>query len=385
MAIHFDRSEFADRQARVIARMGELKLDALLLFAQESMYWLTGYETFGFCFFQCLVLRRDGTLCLVTRSADLRQAQATSILDDIRVWVDRGEADPMGQLKEVLFELDLLGKRLGIETDTHGLTARNGKLLEEGLKSFAELVDASDVVPALRAVKSPAEIEIVREAARIADRAYEATLAEIRPGADEGHLLAVLQGTVFEEGGEYPGNDFILGSGRDALLCRHKSGRRRLDAQDQLTLEFAGTSRRYHAALMRTVVIGTPTQRHLALYAAAREALTAVEAEMRPGKTFGDVFDAHARVMDGRGLQAHRLNACGYSLGARFAPSWMDAPMFYRGNKAEIRPDMVLFAHMILADSDTSTAMTLGRSYLTTAADPEPLSRLPLDLPVVAA
>ncbi|ODN71496.1 aminopeptidase [Methylobrevis pamukkalensis] len=208
-------------------------------------------------------------------------------------------------------------------------------------------------------------------------------MAEIRPGADEGKILAAMQGAVFENGGEYPANDFIIGSGADALLCRHKAGRRKLDASDQITLEFAGTCRHYHAALMRTVVVGEPGTRHLELYAAAREALEAVEAVMRPGNVFGDVFDAHAAAMDAHGLMQHRLNACGYSLGARFAPSWMDWPMFYRGNKAEIRPNMTLFAHMILADSATGTAMTLGRTYLTTEGDPEPLSKLSLDLPVV--
>jgi Xaa-Pro dipeptidase len=84
--------------------------------------------------------------------------------------------------------------------------------------------------------------------------------------------------------------------------------------------------------------------------------------------------------MDGRGLQPHRLNACGYSLGARFTPSWMDWPMFYRGNATEIVPDMILFAHMILMDSDTGTAMCLGRTYLTTAGAPQTLSSAPLDL-----
>ena len=52
-------------------------LDGILLFQQESMYWLSGYDTFGFCFFQCLYLKADGTMALLTRSADLRQAQHT--------------------------------------------------------------------------------------------------------------------------------------------------------------------------------------------------------------------------------------------------------------------------------------------------------------------
>ena len=79
-------------------------------------------------------------------------------------------------------------------------------------------------------------------------------------------------------------------------------------------------------------------------------------------------------------LTRHRLNACGYSLGARFTPSWMDRPMFYAANPAIIEPNMVLFAHMIIADSESGTAMTLGQTYLTTENSPECLSRHNLDL-----
>jgi Xaa-Pro dipeptidase len=50
MALHFEREEYAARLDKLTASMGEEKLDAILLFAQESMYWLTGYDTFGFCF-----------------------------------------------------------------------------------------------------------------------------------------------------------------------------------------------------------------------------------------------------------------------------------------------------------------------------------------------
>lgn len=381
MALHFTPEEFAARQGQLATALADKKLDALLIFAQESSYWLTGYDTFGYCFFQCLVVTADGRQVLLTRSADLRQARATSVIADIRVWVDRGEpAAPLAQLKDLLFELGLLGCRLGVEYDTHGLTAANGRLLDETLETFASLVDASDVVPTLRRVKSPAEIAFVRSAAAMADAAYAAALAEIRPGADEAAILAALQGTILAAGGDLPANPVILGSGADALLCRSKAGRRRLDAVDQITLEFAGSDRHYHAALMRTVCVGATTPRHEELHAAARAALDAVEAVMRPGHSFGDVFDAHAAVLDGRGLTAHRLNACGYSLGARFAPSWMDTPMFFRGNPTAIVPDMVLFAHMILMDSDTGTAMCLGRTYLTGDDAPEPLSALPLDL-----
>lgn len=382
MALHFSDDEFAARKQKLIDTMAADKIDAMLLFAQESMYWLTGYDTFGFCFFQCMVVEKTGDVALLTRSADLRQARQTSNVGNIIVWEDRANANPARDLKNLLSDRDLLGARLGVEYDSAGLNAYYGRLLDEELSSFADLRDASHLVSHLRAVKSPAELDMVRKAAELADEAYDAGIKLIKAGADEGKILAAMQGTILAAGGDYPGNEFIIGSGDDALLCRYKSGRRTLGDQDQLTLEWAGTWRRYHAALMRTVVIGKPTDRHVELHEACAAALEAVEQAMVPGRTFGDVFTAHAHAMEDHGMTRHRLNACGYSLGAHFTPCWMDKPMFYTGNEAPIVPNMSLFAHMILMDSDDNTAMSLGRTYITTDGAPEPLSRLGLDLPV---
>ncbi|MBS0256679.1 MAG: aminopeptidase P family protein [Proteobacteria bacterium] len=380
MALHFEFSEFDARRERLLAKMAEEKLDALLLFAQESMYWLTGYDTFGYCFFQTLVVKSDGSMTLLTRSADLRQARNTSIIENILIWVDRPNADPTLDLKNLLSDLDLLGAKIGVEYDTHGMTGRVARLLDNQLASFCQMSDASYLVSTLRLVKSPAEIAYARKAGQLADAALDAALPLIRPGADEAAILAAMQGAVLAGGGDYPANEFIVGSGADALLCRYKAGRRRLDDKDQLTLEWAGVSAHYHAAMMRTVVIGEQDFRQKELYSACLQNLTAIEEVLRPGKTFGDVFDVHARVMDERGLTRHRLNSCGYSLGARFSPSWMEHQMFHAGNPQEITADMTLFVHMIVMDSDSGTAMTLGQTYLTTDGAPEPLSRHNLDL-----
>ncbi len=379
--LHFAPEEFADRVAKTRAEMTARNLDALLLFAPESHYWLTGFDTFGYCFFQCLVVTPDRTALLV-RSADLRQARLTSNVADLRVWKDRQGADPSEDLLDLLQSLNLQGARLGWETDTHGLTHRNGRLVEARLSSRATLHDASDLVPRLRLTKSPAEIALVREAARLGDAAWDAARPLIRSGAEEAEILAALQGEIFAQGGDYPGNPVVIGSGDHALLCRYQTGRRRLAARDQLTLEWAGVARRYHAALMKTAVIGDPRPEHLKMHAAAREALAACEDALRPGRPMADVFAAHARVLDAHGLSEHRLNACGYSLGARFPPSWMDPQMFYEGAETVMGENMVFFLHMILADSGSGAAMTLGRTSLIGPKGAEPLSRLSLDLPV---
>jgi Xaa-Pro dipeptidase len=235
-------------------------------------------------------------------------------------------------------------------------------------------------VDRLRLIKSRAELEYVRKAGKLGDEALEAAIKKTGAGADEGVILAAQQATIFARGGDYPANEFIIGSGRDALLCRYKSGRRKLSKNDQLTLEFAGVYRHYHAAFMRTIIIGSPKQHHIKMDQACQAALREVEVALRPGKTAGDVFSAHARMMDKHGMKDHRLNACGYSLGAKFTPSWMDYPMFYEGNDEVIKEGMVFFAHMILMNSDAGAAYCLGRTYIIGPKKPRAVSMYPLDM-----
>jgi len=380
MALHFSEEELADRRAKTCAAMKSDGLDGMLIFRQESMFYLTGYDTFGYVFFQCLYLGADGTMTLLTRSADLRQARHTSMIQDVRVWVDGPEANPSDDLRDILSEHGCKGQRLGVEWEAYGLTARNGDRLRRALDGFCDLADASEVVSKLRVIKSPAEIAYVRRAGELADAAWDAALEVAIPGADEGKVLAAMQGAIFEGGGDYPGNEFIIGSDRDALLCRYKSGRRVLGSNDQLTLEWAGAYRHYHAAMMRTLCFGAPPVRQVKLYEAAAEALEAVRGALVPGKTFGDGFKAHADALDAHDLSAHRLNACGYSLGTTFAPNWMDWPMLYENNPVAIEPGMVIFMHMIIADSEAELAMTLGETVLVTADGNERLSNASLDL-----
>lgn len=378
--LHFSEAELAGRRERSAGELKARGLDALLVFRQESMFYLTGYDTFGYVYFQCLVLTADGKTALLTRAPDRLQAEFTSTVSDVTIWVDRDGADPVGELKAVLARLGLKGRRLGVEYDAYGLTAANGKRLDAGLLGFARLEDASDLVSRQRLVKSEAEIQYVRKAADLADRAWLKALELTKPGAFEGDILAGMHGEIFKGGGDDPGNEFIIGSGAGALMCRYFTGRRTLDAQDQLTLEFAGTYRHYHSCLMRTIPVGKVPARQKELFEAAKEALLACEAALKPGRPVGEVFDAHARALDGRGMKEHRLNACGYSLGTTFAPNWMDWPMLYHANPVVAAPGMVFFMHMILFDRTAGIAMTLGRTALVAQTGAEPLSKAALEL-----
>ena len=309
--IHFEPGEFAARKAATIAAMTRAGNAALLIFRQESMYWLTGYDTFGYVHFQAMVLCDDGRCALLTRSADRLQARFTSDLEDIRIWRDARDAAPEAELREMLEEFGLAGRQIGVEWDAYGLTAAKGRRVSDALEGLGRLADASLLISELRAVKSPAEIAYARRVAALSDAALEAAVAATGPGVFEGDILAALQGSIYRAGGDDPANEQIIGSGPGALMCRYYSGRRHLDADDLLTLEFSAVWRHYHAALMRTLVIGRADPRVVEMHAACVEALLACEDALRPGEPLAAVFDAHASVFDRLGYGAQRLNACG--------------------------------------------------------------------------
>ena len=380
MALHFSKEEFKSRKSNIINTMKEQNIDALLMFRQESMYWLTGYDTFGYVFFQTLVLDRKGNIILLTRAPDLRQAQNTSNINDIRIWVDKDGSNPSDDLKIILNELNLKGKNIGIEFEAYGLTGRNAIKLNKSLENYCSIEDKSDLITKLRVVKSDEEITYVRKAANLADLALDEVWKYAKSGVSESKILAEMNRVIFEGGGDYPANEFIIGSGKNALLCRYQAEKQILNEEDQLTIEWAGTFRHYHSAMFRTIPIGKANQKHFKMHEACVEALTNCENKLKPGNKIGEVFDIHAKTFDNHGFKNARMNACGYSLGATFSPNWMDWPMLYTGNQYIIQPGNVFFMHMILMDSGCNLAMNLGETYLVTENGNERLGKQKLDL-----
>ena len=383
MGLHFSDIEFSNRKSKVIQRMKDQNIDALLMFRQESMYWLTGYDTFGYVFFQSLILDQKGNVILLTRVPDLRQAQNTSNINDIRIWVDKDKSKPTDDLKIILNELNLKGKRIGIEYEAYGLTGKNALTLNKSLENYCSIEDKSELINNLRVIKSKEEFVYVRKAAELADKALDEVWKYAKTGVSESKILAEMNRVIFEGGGDYPANEFIIGSGKNALLCRYQAEKQILKNADQLSIEWAGTFRHYHSAMFRTIPIGKADPKHHKMHEACVEALINCENKLKPGNKVGEVFDVHAKTFDNLGYNKARMNACGYSLGATFSPNWMDWPMLYTGNPYVIQPGNVFFMHMILMDSENNLAMNLGETYLVTEKGNERLGNQKLDLVVL--
>jgi Xaa-Pro dipeptidase len=382
MALHFTREELADRRNRACAKMAEANLDGLLIFRQESMYYLTGYDTAGYSMFQAMYLGADGALALVTRSADRRQAQATSVIEDVRIWIDSEDANPAEDVRDMLGSHGCRGKRLGVEYHAYGLTGQRSKMVDAALDGFCDLTDGSDLVRLLRLVKSPAELDYVRRAGALNDDALAVANRMTVPGAPIGAIYGEMLNAIMRGGGDVPCGRWPMGGGDEALLVRYHTGHGEVADDDQVTFEFSSSYRHYHTVLMHVVLTGKVDPRQQAMFEACSTALTACEAALKPGNTVGEVFDTHARVFTETGQGDNFLNACGYTMGATYPPTWMDWPMFYTGNPQILAPGMVFFLHMILVDNATGLAMSLGETGIVTETGFEPVCHAPRQLVV---
>ena len=281
-------------------------------------------------------------------------------------------------------EFNLEKSNLGVEYDSYGLTGKNAIDLNNSLRNFLSLHDKSQLVSKLRLVKSFEEIKYVKKASELADKALDEVWKNAKTGISEGKILAEMQKVIFEGGGDYPANEFIVGSGHNALLCRYQAEKRILSNPDQLTIEWAGAYKHYHSAMMRTIPIGKANPKHYKMHEACLEVLTKCKGKLISGNTVGEVFNEHAKTFDDLGYNKSRMNACGYSLGATFSPNWMDVPpMIFANNPLILKPGMVFFMHMILMDSENQLAMNLGETYLVTEKGNERLGKQKLDLVIL--
>lgn len=381
----FPRAEHLERQARLRAKLKEDGFDAMLVFAQESMFWLTGYDTGGFVFFQCLVVTADEKpFVLLTRRPDLLQARRTSTIEDIRIWWDAEDANPARDLKVILEELGLGGKRLAVELNTHGLTGWNLWRLQKTLDGFCTLDNDNHMIRKLRLIKSPAEIEYVRKAGEILDRSLDAVIAAARPGVLDSDIKAAYLTSILADGADMPPNPPLFNSGPRAIYGRGVSHPRRIETQDQIVVEYPVAYRRYNVKTEWTILFGTPDPRQVKMYDACRATLDRMTEIARPGTTLGAIFDVHAQGLDDAGYKAARYGATGYSVGPTFAPTSMDVPpMIYAGNPTQCAPGMTLFYHVMLGDPDTGFGMGVGHTLLVTEGAPEILTGLPDKITVV--
>lgn len=380
---HFSGEEFAERQDKTRRKMASMKLDGLLLFKIEDMYWLCGFESDGFCIFSNMFIGTDGALTHLVRPADLGNVQYSSSCDDVRVSLDSEAISRSSGIKEMLQSHGMEGKRIGIQVDTMGLTPRLFLEIQAELDGWCDLVIADDFIREMRLVKSHQELEYFRQAGKIMGQVMDDVIEATYPGAFEGDIYATFYDSLFRQGADLPAHIPPFGSGEAALNLRYTSGRKHVLENDQVTLELGLAYRRYHAACMCVVLTGPEIdQRHLDMHAASVEALEAVQEILRPGNTVGDIYVAYRDTLVDAGFEDSVLTVCGYTMGAAFPPTWMEQPLIFAGNPTVLEENMSFFTHMIMNDRKAGLSMAVAEQAIITGGAPEIITHAPRE-PVI--
>jgi len=376
--IHFSREEFSQRQQKTREYLQNLELDGLLLFKIEDMYWLTGYESDGFCVFGSMFIGTDGALTHLARPADLGNLSYSSICEDVRISPDTADSTRAEHIKDMLRSLGMEGKKIGIQVDTMGLTPRLFLEISEILDGWCDLTIAPDFIRILRLVKSPQELSYFRRAGEVMDVVMDKVIEATCPGAFEGDIYATFYDTLFRLDADLPAHIPPLGSGDSALNLRYTTKRKNVSENDQVTLELGLAYRHYHVACMGVVLTGPEiNNRHLKMHKTSVIALDAVQAALRPGTTVGELYDIYKETLEEHGEHDAVLTVAGYTMGAMWPPTWMEEPMIFEGNPLVLEENMTFFNHMILNDRETGLSMAVGETAIVTKDVPEIITHTP--------
>ena len=375
---HFSREEFSQRQQKTRKHLQKLELEGLLLFKIEDMYWLTGYESDGFCIFGSMFIGTEGALTHLARPADLGNLSYSSICEDVRISPDTEDSTRAEHIKDMLRSLGMEGKKIGIQVDTMGLTPRLFLEISAILDGWCELTVAPDFIRILRLVKSPQELNYFRKAGEVMDIVMDKVIEATYPGAFEGDIYATFYDTLFRLDADLPAHIPPLGSGESALNLRYTTKRKNVSENDQVTLELGLAYRHYHVACMGVVLTGPEiNNRHLKMHKTSVTALDEVQAALRPGTTVGELFDIYKETLEEHGEHDAVLTVAGYTMGAMWPPTWMEEPMIFEGNPLVLEENMTFFTHMILNDRETGLSMAVGETAIVTKEAPEIITHTP--------
>jgi ectoine hydrolase len=345
----FSDAEYENRLARTRAAMEAAGLDVLVMSDPSNMAWLTGYDGWSFYVHQAVIVGPTGDPVWFGREQDAQGAIRTCYMAHADIigypdyFVQSTERHPMDYLAAKLTERAWHTGRIGVEMDNYWFSAKGFQSLSAGLPQ--PLVDAAGLVNWLRGVKSPAELDRMRKAARLVERMHARIAERVEPGIRKCDLVAEIYDAALRYdpglgfGGDYPAIVPLLPSGTDAAAPHLTWDDQPMREGEGTFFEIAGCFRRYHCPLSRTIFLGKPPQAFLDAEKAVLEGMEAGLEAARAGNVCEDIAGAFFDVLQRYGIVKN--NRTGYPIGLSYPPDWGERTCSLRpGDRTELRPGM---------------------------------------------
>ncbi len=375
----FPESEYRARLAKTRQAMDEAGIDVLLVHAIVDNCYLSGYQSLWPEAYACLIVPRHGEPFMQVGEIEGALAVLQGYVKDIVTfsWVgaDVAPTQLAGLLADRGFGKSSIGVQLGsIEMGLRGpLDARAYLRLNELLPD-AQFVDATTLMFDIRVTKSDAELAHMRKAAEITSAGMAAAIEATEAGTNENQISALASKKMIDLGSEPFSIDPITSAAHRSGWFHTTFKRQAIEHGDHVLLEFGGCWHRYTAPMMRTVILGEPSDIAKRVMDANRATLELLYSNVRAGRTAHEVAIEVKRGVKDVDDEIFRSGHFGYSIGLGFPPTWTDGPMYIaEGNHRVLEPGMTFHtphsfripARFVIGASESIAVTETGCEILT--------------------
>lgn len=318
----FSRAEMARRHASAREMMAAQGLAALVITCETNFQYFAGTSA-SLALYQSLtrpsifILPLEGEPVVITQGGD--SLALSSDVKDVRAFTALLKF-PSGMVVDALSERGAAGKRVGVELgQEQRMEMPVGDYLEVvDAMPGTEFVDAAPILLALRRVKSPAEVDHVREAAAITGRARQRLFGQIRPGMTEREIARDMRRLILEEGGDDTG--FVIFQHTPPGGGNPDHYDRPMEEGALLALDTGARVGMYGIDYMRAATFGPASPEQKRIHQAALDLNQRMMDALHPGMTCSALFKVWADGIDALGVEAispaERLHGrCGHGQG----------------------------------------------------------------------
>lgn len=355
----FSESEYASRIARLHDAMAAANVDALICTSPESIYYLSGFDANTAWSDQALVVTASGRPSLLIRDIDEPIIAGQVVGTDV-VQYNYGTQEPA----EIVARLLSGASVSALEYRGSGAHRSYVDRLTAAVGGGRRLPDGSDLVAQLRIRKSPAELAVVRQAARIGDEALDDAVAALRPGLTELQFAGEIEYALRKRNSEYPGMPTWMGSGWKTACSHASPSDRVIMADEPLKCSFAAVKHRYHVSTYQSFYLGDPPDRYLEIFGQCQEALSAVIDAVDVGAAFAVASKAGNDVLDRYGLADKNMGRWGYGVGIAYPPTWLEPMDIMIESDGVFDVGMVFCMHVSMALPELGFGFTVGADYM---------------------
>ncbi|MDW8045207.1 MAG: Xaa-Pro peptidase family protein [Nitrososphaerota archaeon] len=295
------------RVERVIKKMQEYDLDAILACRVENVRYITGHRPLwwphaGNVTRNSALVSKDGRIIAFVASGDLDRARkAISWIDpkDIRALAALEDPGIIRNSVEKIFVPAL--KEMGVDKGRIGLDAGTF-LLFEALRNAlpnANFVDGDSVINEAKAIKSNEEVKAIKLACLGADEGMFAALDTVAIGVRECEVLAEAMRAMYRLGMEIPQCNLIVASGDHTAPLHRFASDKLIQYGDLVLLDLGGCFNGYFAEGTRTVIVGKPTKEQKEIYTLVYRMMNQITKSLKPGLTNEELAQAVKGVLEG--------------------------------------------------------------------------------------